>query len=89
MSAQVFESYVQSLDEEPAQYRQDTEKMEAWAKELSSPSDLTPSSDGTELQKCLAGIAQHAKDGTPASVRALCNHLLSELQQATPGRAWQ
>ena len=63
-------------DEEPAQYRQDTEKMEAWAKELSSPSDLTPSSDGTELQKCLAGIAQHAKDGTLASAPSR-SHLLS------------
>lgn len=63
MCAQVFQSYVQSLDEDPAQYRKDTEQMEAWAKELSSPSDLTPSSDGTDLQKRLAGIAQDAKDG--------------------------
>ena len=60
---QVFESYVQALGEDPAQYRKDTEQLEGWAKGLSSPSDLTPSADGSEIQKCLAGIAQTAKDG--------------------------
>ena len=60
---QVFASYVQSLDEDPKQYRQDSEQLEGWAKDLSSPDQLTPSAEGSEIQKALSGVAQRAKDG--------------------------
>lgn len=60
---QVFQSYIESLDEDPKQYRQDSSQLEGWAKELGSPDQLTPSSDGSDIQKALSGIAQRAKDG--------------------------
>ena len=59
----MFQSYVESLDEDPKQYRADTEQLEAQAKELSSPDQLTPSAEGSDLQKALASISQRAKDG--------------------------
>ena len=64
---QVFQSYVESLDEDPKQYRQDTQQLEGWAKELGSPDQLMPSADGSELQKALAAISQRAKDGEAGS----------------------
>ena len=36
--------------------------MEELASELSDPSDLTPSTDGNEVQKLLGSIADRAKD---------------------------
>jgi Thylakoid formation protein len=41
----------------------DAEKMESLAKELSSSADLEPKSDGTDLQKILASVADRAKNG--------------------------
>ena len=43
---------------------QDADRLEGLAKELSSPSDLKPAAEGTELQKLLEGIAERAKGGT-------------------------
>ena len=43
---------------------QDAERLEGLAKELSSPSDLKPATEGTELQKVLGGIAERAQGGT-------------------------
>ena len=43
---------------------QDAERLESLAKELSSPSDLKPATEGTELQKVLGGIAERAQGGT-------------------------
>ena len=36
--------------------------MEEMASELSDPSDLTPSTDGNEVQKLLGSIADRAKE---------------------------
>lgn len=38
----VFDAYISALQQDPAQYRADAAKMEAWAKGLSSPSDIKP-----------------------------------------------
>lgn len=53
----VFDAYISALQQDPAQYRADAAKMEAWAKGLSSPSDIKPDADGDEMQKSLADIA--------------------------------
>ncbi|CAK0783183.1 hypothetical protein CVIRNUC_006382 [Coccomyxa viridis] len=60
----LFKAYLSSLDEDPSKYRQDAERLESLAKELSSPSDLKPATEGTELQKVLGGIAERAQGGT-------------------------
>ena len=43
---------------------QDADRLESLAKGLSSPSDLKPATEGTELQKLLGGIAERAQGGT-------------------------
>ena len=40
----------------------DAKRMEEMASELSDPSDLTPSTDGNEVQKLLGSIADRAKE---------------------------
>lgn len=43
---------------------QDAERLEGMAKGLSSPADLKPAAEGTELQSLLGNIADRAKGGT-------------------------
>lgn len=38
----VFDAYIRALQQDPAQYRADAAKLEAWAKGLSSPADIKP-----------------------------------------------
>ncbi|KAK9823138.1 hypothetical protein WJX72_000536 [[Myrmecia] bisecta] len=57
---QVFAAYINALDEDPARYRADAEKVEGWAKALSGAADLKPDASGGELQQLLAGIAERA-----------------------------
>ena len=61
---EIFAAYVNALGEKPEQYRADATKMEKWASQISSPTDLHPSADaGDEVRSRLAEIAQAAKDG--------------------------
>lgn len=57
----VFESFIGALQEDPKQYRADAERLEAWAKSVSSPSDVTPAADGGDGQKALAAVAEGVK----------------------------
>ncbi|KAK9828437.1 hypothetical protein WJX81_008526 [Elliptochloris bilobata] len=59
----IFTSYVNALGEDPAQYKKDAAKMEAWASGLGSPETLKPASDGDEVQQRLASIAARAASG--------------------------
>ncbi|KAK9905813.1 hypothetical protein WJX75_006757 [Coccomyxa subellipsoidea] len=59
----LFSAYIGSLGENGDQYRQDAEKVEALAKELSGPSELKPDAEGSELQKKLASIAERSSQG--------------------------
>ncbi len=43
---------------------QDAERLEGLAKSLGSSSELKPSTEGSDLQKLLGGIAERAKGGT-------------------------
>ena len=43
---------------------QDAERLESLAKGLSSPADLKPAAEGTELQSLLGNIAERAQGGT-------------------------
>jgi hypothetical protein len=38
----VFNAYVKALQQDPARYRADAAKLEAWAKGLSNPADIKP-----------------------------------------------
>ncbi|CAL5220853.1 g2937 [Coccomyxa viridis] len=60
----LFNAYISCLDEDASKYRQDAERLEGMAKGLSSPADLKPAAEGTELQSLLGNIADRAKGGT-------------------------
>lgn len=59
----LFNAYISSLDEDGSKYRQDAERLEGLAKGLSSPSELKPATEGSDLQKLLGDIAERAKGG--------------------------
>jgi len=59
----IFRAYIGALDEDAGKYREDADKLAGWAKELKSASELTPSEDGNDVQKLLAGIASRSKEG--------------------------
>ena len=61
--AEIFNAYVKALDEDPEKYRTDASNLEKWASGISNPEDLHPSSEGDDIRKRLAEIAQNAKDG--------------------------
>jgi len=52
----VFQAYIQSLEEDPATYRADAEKMQDLASS-SSAEDLKPDASGNALQQALAVVA--------------------------------
>ncbi|KAL3141993.1 hypothetical protein ABBQ32_004636 [Trebouxia sp. C0010 RCD-2024] len=58
----IFNAYMTALQEDPEQYREDAKRMEEMARQLSDPSDLTPTTDGNEIQKLLGSIAERAKE---------------------------
>jgi len=53
----VFTAYISALNEDPKQYRADAAALEAWAKSVSSPAEVTPDVEGSEGQKALARVA--------------------------------
>jgi photosystem II biogenesis protein Psp29 len=59
----IFRAYIGALDEDADKYRADADKLAGWAKELKSASELTPSEEGNDVQKLLAGIAARSKEG--------------------------
>ncbi|KAL3153476.1 hypothetical protein ABBQ38_011808 [Trebouxia sp. C0009 RCD-2024] len=58
----IFNAYMTALQEDPEQYRKDAKRMEEMASQLSDPSELTPTTDGNEIQKLLGSIAERAKE---------------------------
>jgi len=58
----IFNAYMAALQEDPEQYRNDAKRMEELAGQLSDPSELTPTTDGNEIQKLLGAIADRAKE---------------------------
>lgn len=62
--ARIFDAYVRALDEDPAKYRADAEKLEALARELPGPDGLVADASGNELQSALAAVAASTADGT-------------------------
>lgn len=59
---EIFNAYINALDESPATYRKDAAALEEWAKALSSADDVTPNADGEYGQKVLATIASQVAD---------------------------
>lgn len=60
----IFDAYIQSLGEDPAQYRRDSEALEKAAAELTGDAKLVPIADGPfEVQKTLAGVAEMSTSG--------------------------
>ena len=57
---EIFNAYIQSLDEDPEVYRRDAAALEAAA---SASQTLTPDANGAEVQKTLAGIAGQVAAG--------------------------
>lgn len=45
----IFKAYIESLGEEPAQYRKDADKLAELAEACSGPDDLVPSASGSEV----------------------------------------
>lgn len=66
MRTSIFDAYIKSLDETPATYRADADKVAEWAAACSSPADLKPDADGlevrirTELPCCCSRRCSHA-----------------------------
>jgi photosystem II biogenesis protein Psp29 len=59
--ASVFDSFIIALQEDPAKYRADSAKLEEWAKgRTSGGDDVRPDSNGDDVQKALARIAEAA-----------------------------
>jgi len=56
----VFKAYIEALNEDPAKYRADAEKMQEVASS-SSLDDFKPDESGNELQKALAQVANNSK----------------------------
>lgn len=56
--ALIFDAFVLALEEDPAQYRADAAKLEAWAKALpNGAADIKPDAAGDEVQAALARVA--------------------------------
>lgn len=53
----VFDAYIRALQQDPAKYRADAARLEAWAKGLSSPADIKPDPNGDDVQQALARVA--------------------------------
>lgn len=45
----IFKAYIESLDEKPAQYRQDADKLAELAEACTSADDLIPDASGSEV----------------------------------------
>lgn len=54
---------LQALNEDPAKYRADAKRMEAWASELANASGVQPDASGDEGQKTLGKIAERIRAG--------------------------
>lgn len=61
--SQVFESFILALQEDPALYRADAARLEAWAKGLESPEGIKPDAAGGDGQKALAAVAEAVAAG--------------------------
>jgi photosystem II biogenesis protein Psp29 len=87
--AAVFKAYVEALDEDPQQYRTDSEAWEAWVKGLSGPEELKPDADGSEQQKALADLASkfEAKEAVYSKFLAIGLFRLLELSGAKDPKA--
>eukprot|EP00879_Flechtneria_rotunda_P000202 GHRR01000274.1.p1 GENE.GHRR01000274.1~~GHRR01000274.1.p1 ORF type:complete len:294 (+),score=105.51 GHRR01000274.1:1140-2021(+) len=59
----IFNSYVEALQEDAAQYRADAEKLESQARSLSGPDGLVPDASGNDLQQALAAVAAATEAG--------------------------
>lgn len=59
----VFDAYIRALQQDPAKYRADAAKLEAWAQGLSSPADIKPDANGDEVQRALAEVASAVSSG--------------------------
>lgn len=53
----IFKAYIQSLGEEPAQYRKDADKLAELAEACSGPDDMIPSASGSEV--CQTLVMEH------------------------------
>ncbi|KAK9861212.1 hypothetical protein WJX84_009589 [Apatococcus fuscideae] len=63
-SKKLFKAYLNALDEDPDQYRKDSEQIGKWAAEKKgSPDQVTPKEDGDDFQKALAAVAEKGKMG--------------------------
>ncbi|KAI8463231.1 MAG: photosystem II biogenesis protein Psp29 [Monoraphidium minutum] len=61
--SKVFGAYIGALEEDPAKYRADAERLESEAKALDGPDGLKPDADGSDLQRVLARVAGEAEAG--------------------------
>ena len=59
----VFNAYIAALDEDPATYRSDAQKLEEWTKAAGSVDALLPSAEGTDCQKMMNDIAGKVGSG--------------------------
>lgn len=50
VKAAVFSAYIKSLDEKPETYTEDGQKLADMASACSSPADLKPDADGTDVR---------------------------------------
>lgn len=79
---QVFNAYTIALDEDPEKYRSDAERLEAWAKSLSSATEIKPDAEGDAVQKALADIASRAAAGQFQYTKFFAVGLFKLLEQA-------
>lgn len=59
----IFNAYIDSLGENPAQYRKDAAALEQQASELSGPEQLVPEEGGNAVQQALNKVASKAAAG--------------------------
>lgn len=59
----IFEAYVRALGEDPAQYRQDAERLSAAAAKAGGAEGLLPSTSGSDIQREMAALAERINSG--------------------------
>jgi len=59
----IFTAYVDALGEDAQKYKADAAALEQWAGSLEGTDGLTPDSNGSDLQKVLARLAERVSEG--------------------------
>ena len=76
----IFKAYIGSLDEEPDKYRKDADKLTEMAEACSSPDDLIPDANGSEVRSRLRSLQ---RVGNPPCYLPICQTPLSVHPNAT------